>query len=434
MDFITTSQTCAICNSPLMLHQQLLSTLPPTVLAAMSTKQHLERSQSTHEKPLKIRNTTSASDSNSLIYSSNFSTTPISHSSSHSVLLYSQPNISPDTILAPPILRSSSALQLRSKDNKETKNFRPTLLNDEKTEQDFLQWQNTWRNLLDFPAPWCTSCWKRFYEETRELYYLAGEEVVSERFYFNQLSELTEEVINDLINREIQTVDFLKGELVGLKEENVELVNKAQALEIRLLANVEMSGDVVKERCVLAREMMVYDEQINSKCSVWDELFEVEWYEDDVVINQTSIRKSMIENESISIMGIFGSIMRQITLTSKVGGCIIQKCNINGYGYGSLKVTHKDFKSVKRSKFKKALQILLIALDEVSSFLEETRNFVLPYAVTGKEFIDTISFLNIGNMDNWLLAFKFFLLDVIFLSKCVIKGNGTYLGSSMNYV
>ena len=116
---------------------------------------------------------------------------------------------------------------------------------------------------------------------------------------------------------------------------------------------------------------------------------------------------------------MFGAIIKQLKIICSHSGYILQKCQIDGLGFGGNSVTHSSFSSFRKSKMKQNLKILLTAVDEIATYFDETgfSAFIFPYQITEKEMINGVSFLDIFDETHWKIALKYFLLDIEFLAR-----------------
>ncbi|EDR28511.1 hypothetical protein EDI_193920 [Entamoeba dispar SAW760] len=422
---------CTICQQPIRLHQQLIYTLPSSITSAIaSPPKDCITTPKKNDRSIRISSYLSPpSYHSSSFLNSSLSPTTLFHKSVSS--LQTSPPSDPRRIDERPALTRSTSF-LHASYWKEKEVDKP-IITDISQSPDFVKWQETWRHVLGINVPWCIDCWQRVYKETSEEFYQTGEEIVIERLNLNELR--TAQDLNKQIEQELERVNSLQQELEELTQENeclqavTKLIEKDEEQFIRLLnRHYELVNQTVFTGCASIHqiEKKVWTElskklnKLQSK-TVWNSLFKVEWMNEGVSLDGIDIISSIKTKNYISVQTAFGTLMHMIKILSQYSNIFLQKTCIDGFGYGKMSVSHKDFTNVNRSKFKNGLRTILTAFNEITTFLEETTLFELPYKISNCEFIQRISFIDVSNLNNWSIALKYFIIDISVTSNMIFS-------------
>ncbi|GAB1219479.1 hypothetical protein ENUP19_0036G0053 [Entamoeba nuttalli] len=422
---------CTICQQPIRLHQQLIYTLPSSITSAIASppKDYITTPKK-NDRSIRITSYLSPpSNYSSSFFNNSLSPTLSLHKSISS--LQTSPASDPRKTDERPILTRSTSF-LHASYWKEKEVDKP-IIGDISQSPDFVKWQETWRHVLGINVPWCVNCWQRIYKETSEEFYQTGEEIVIERLNLNELR--IAQNLDKQIEQELERVNSLQQELEELTQENeclqaiTNLIGKDEEQFTKLLnQHYELINQTVftGSASIHQMEKKVWIElskklnKLQSK-TVWDSLFKVEWMNEGVSLEGVDIISSIKTKNYISVQTAFGTIIHMIKILSQYSNIFLQKTCIDGFGYGKTSVSHKDFTNVNRSKFKNGLRTILTAFYEITSFLEETTSFELPYKISNCEFIQRISFIDVSNLSNWSIALKYFVIDISVTSNTIFS-------------
>ncbi|ELP88882.1 hypothetical protein EIN_475840 [Entamoeba invadens IP1] len=405
MDIQSVLLECAVCHAPIVLHKQLMSTLPQSLFTLTpppppSRKQAASYTSSFHEaySPVKPFSSLQPSPKESSFRNNE------------------------DAILSiTTTKRKEKSVQMYSRDISKSK--------------EFVEWKETWKEVLQLDVPFCVPCWEVMCKYTNEQFYTLGEIIVTEKMSLEEMQ--TKNCVETEIQKEIKEVELLEAELkeqIRINEDLAytssiitALVDKlAESRELNnfLTTKIDLSSSRSLEKVITYYNYSNNDSivltRINSQ-SLWIDNFRIEWLDNSVSVEGIDVVEAFKKKDGNSLQIVFGTVIEMITILSKYSGIFLKKCCIDNYGFGEKKVSHLDFNSVGKSKFKNALKIILMAFGEIVEFLVETTTFDIPYEITENEFIQRMSFINVSNLTNWGIALKYFFLDIGFTAKHLLS-------------
>ncbi|ELP93112.1 hypothetical protein EIN_053570 [Entamoeba invadens IP1] len=288
---------------------------------------------------------------------------------------------------------------------------------------EFIAFQNVFEEQLSAKIPWCPVCLKKSQSSLSETLVRCFKQRKVETEKLEELQTLSE-IIDSEIRAEEEQLKQLESDILFLHEKNSlvvyvysELCNDLRLFrttssthfsQIACLEKVVLKSSVVPDLSLLNLQI----ERLQNDRRIWGDIFEVSWTDGGVTICGVNPVESIKAKNYTEVQASFGMIISLIKKVAFYSGAFLQKTCIDGFGYGGFVVNHTDFSNVSRSKFKNGLKGVLVAFEEVSTFLSETTNFELPFPITKSEYFQIYSFTDTSNLDQWAVALKFFVSDL----------------------